>query len=175
MNLKFILPADLYIQFLFLKNNKVLIVKNKTNNSYIVIPSFILSNKVNNFLLFTLLDNNKKNLFIIFVGFFQNWLKAIKKPIIKKLILKGLGLKANILNNILELKLGFSHSINISLQKYKLKISINKNVILIEGSNLLEIGTFLNKIRSLKRPNIYKGKGIWYKNEVLKLKPIKKT
>lgn len=103
----------------------------------------------------------------------KTWFKQFDKRHIKKLILNGLGLKASIQDKHIELKLGFSHVIKISIPE-SIKISINKRVLIFEGFNLVELGNFTFKIRSLKFPNIYKGKGIWYKNEQLTLKTIKK-
>jgi len=95
---------------------------------------------------------------------------------VKKLILKGLGLKAQLdgTQSILELKLGFSHEIKIGFSKQDFNISVHKNIISVEGFNLEKINNFLHKIRLLKFPNAYKGKGIWYKNETRIYKVIKK-
>ena len=45
----------------------------------------------------------------------------------------------------------------------------------VEGFDKVTVGNFVNKIRNLKFPDSYKGKGFWYKNEVIKLKEINKT
>ena len=106
---------------------------------------------------------------------FLNWLQSFEKPIVKKLLLKGLGLKATLLSlEHLELKLGFSHVVNIKIPS-QLLVSVKKNTINIEGYDSVLLGNFLHKIRILKAPNVYKGKGIWYKNELKTLKVVKKT
>ena len=53
-------------------------------------------------------------------------------------------------------------------------MNIQKNIISVEGSDSVVVGNFTNKIRSLKIPDSYKGKGFWYKSEKEKLKEIKK-
>ena len=106
-------------------------------------------------------------------------LKKNGSPFLKKLLFKGLGLKAALLdvgsNKILELKLGFSHLIRIIIPQTKIGVKLIKNGLLVSGSDLVTVSNFLYKIKSLKLPNRYKGKGIWYKNEVIKLKEIKKS
>ena len=91
------------------------------------------------------------------------------------MILKGLGFKGNIVNNsILELKLGFSHLLKVPLNSKELNVSINNNVLIVEGFESDKVGNFLEKIRKLKKIDSYKGKGFWYKNELKILKEIKK-
>ena len=89
-------------------------------------------------------------------------------------MLKGLGLKISFLENILRLKLGFSHLISIKIP-FNVLIFIKKNVITFESYDLSLIGNVATKIRGLKFPNSYKQKGFWYKNERRTLKHIKKT
>lgn len=89
------------------------------------------------------------------------------------LILKGLGLKAGLNNKILELKLGFSHKCHLVIDE-EIKIRIKKNLIFLQSIDKEKLGNFLYKIKSLKSPDVYKGKGIWYKNEKMELKIIKK-
>ena len=94
----------------------------------------------------------------------------------KKLRLKGLGYTAEILNDsVLSLKLGFSHKINIGIPE-DIKIKIKKRKILyFLGFNFNQITNFIAYIRSYKRPDCYKGKGILYYKEFIKLKPGKKN
>jgi ribosomal protein L6P/L9E len=175
MQLKSNLPTEYQANFYFFKKTKLLNLIKPQELHYIAIPGFINLQKDNSNLLLNSLDNNYRQEGYSFFKIFNSWLKNIKKPVKKKLYFKGLGLKFRIINKTLELKLGFSHLILISLQNLKLKVKTTKNAIIVRGSNLVQVGTFLNKIRDFKYPNIYKGKGIWYKGEVRKLKPIKKT
>ena len=177
MQKKIKLIKNLSINFYFLNNNKFIVLNKDIKSFYLRIPNNIVCTKEENFILLTLInDFNTKNIIIFqnFILLFFNWLKNFEKPLVKKLILKGLGLKAIVSkNNILELKLGFSHTINVSIPE-QLIVSIKKNVINIEGYDPILLGNFLHKVRILKYPNIYKGKGIWYKNELKTLKVVKK-
>jgi hypothetical protein len=120
---------------------------------------------------------NLKKEFTKFIITFSKWLKKFNKTYVRKVLLKGLGLKVNLSSDfkILEFKLGFSHIIKVKIPLDKLNVKIIKNIISVTGFNLVTVGNFLYKIRALKSPNTYKGKGIWYKNEVRTLKAIKKT
>jgi len=60
-------------------------------------------------------------------------------------------------------------------EKQNFKVVLDKNTLTIEGVDKVKVGNFVNKIRNLKLPDSYKGKGFWYKNEVIKLKEINKT
>lgn len=93
------------------------------------------------------------------------------------MLLKGLGYKAVLKNDdsVLELKIGYSHTISLPIKKDMLKIILDKNNLTVEGFDKVTVGNFVNKIRNLKFPDSYKGKGFWYKNEVIKLKEINKT
>lgn len=95
-----------------------------------------------------------------------------------KLNLVGLGFRINILeNNMIELKLGFSHTIfyklpkNISIIQPKERVSIY----ILNGPEYNKLTQTFAKLRELKKPEPYKGKGIRYFNEIIKLKEGKKN
>jgi hypothetical protein len=113
-------------------------------------------------------DSKYLNNFISKIGA----LSSLKK---KVLILKGLGLKASFSRRKgrLDLKLGFSHICRVFLEK-GIFLRIRKNFIFIESLSKDKLGSFVNKVRNLRVPNIYKGKGIWHRNKKLKLKEVKK-
>lgn len=170
LNKKLLLSNKLKIYFVFIKNINLLVVETPYSiKKYIKIPRFSNLTKLGNLLNFkSLKENSFNNLLFL-------WLKKISKPFKKQLILKGLGFKGNIIDNsILELKLGFSHIINIMLDLKGLKVSMNNNLLIVEGFEPDKVGNFLEKIKKLKRIDNYKGKGFWYKNESRTLKEIKK-
>ena len=90
-----------------------------------------------------------------------------------RLDLRGVGYRAQIKNNQLELALGYSHPniINISPD---LNVVVQSNTeIIIEGINKSSVGLLAAKIRRLRPPEPYKGKGVFYKGEKIVLKPGK--
>ena len=82
----------------------------------------------------------------------------------KSLEINGVGYRAAVKGNILELQLGFSHPINFEISK-DIEINVDKNIINIKGSNKQEVGQVAAKIRGFRPPEPYKGKGVKYTDE----------
>jgi len=178
MQKQILIVPSLHLGFYCFNDQNLLIVTKKKSSFYTVIPKGIRCIKEKSVLTLELLTSlNVKyhyTIFQSFNAFLVNWLKKIEKPFIKKLFLKGLGLKALIDLNSLELKLGFSHVVKILIPN-SITMTIKKTTLKFESSDLLLLGNFLYQIRNLKYPNTYKGKGIWYKNEIKTLKAVKKA
>lgn len=181
----FPIPLNLDFSFFTLESDSrfsVIIFQMKCNQKqkYFIIPDYISFEKSNNCLVFKLVNvvsENSTELDNFFLSF-SKALKGFEKPFKKKIILKGLGFRASVLSesNILELKLGYSHLVNVALPSSReLSVKVDKNTITLEGSDAVFVGNFANRIRNLKFPDSYKGKGFWYKNEIINLKEVKKT
>jgi large subunit ribosomal protein L6 len=82
----------------------------------------------------------------------------------KDLEINGVGYKAAVKGNILELHLGFSHPINYEFPK-DIKIAVDKNMISISGDDKQAVGQVAAEIRSFRPPEPYKGKGVKYADE----------
>ncbi len=102
-----------------------------------------------------------------------NMIEGVTKGFTKDLLVIGTGYRASIQGNILNLKLGHSHPIKVEIPK-DIKITVNKNLISIFGIDKYKVGQIAANIRSFRPPNIYTGKGVRYKDEVVKLKEGKK-
>ena len=102
-----------------------------------------------------------------------NMISGVNKPFEKKLILEGIGFKSEVKDDKILLALGFSHPV-VVLIPGGLKVTAEKNVITISGSDKEEVGQLASKLRSLKKPEPYKGKGMRYSDEVIKRKQGKK-
>lgn len=93
----------------------------------------------------------------------------------KRLNLVGVGYKAQLIKNILELRIGYSHVCEIEVPN-TLKIFCPKPTsIFIWGINKQEVHNFAALIRSYKVPEPYKGKGILYQDEKVSLKEGKRS
>ena len=92
----------------------------------------------------------------------------------KEMELVGVGYRANATGQVLELSLGFSHAIYIKLPveiKVETKSERNKNpLIILESDDKQLLGQVCAKIRSLRKPEPYKGKGIKFVGEVIRRK-----
>lgn len=104
----------------------------------------------------------------------KNMIKGVTVGFTKKLIVEGIGFKSDVKAGKLELSLGFSHPVSIEIPK-ELKVTADKNIITISGVSNELVGGFTSKIRSLKKPEPYKGKGIRYEGEVIRRKQGKKA
>ena len=87
----------------------------------------------------------------------------------KELEIIGVGYQASIQGKRLLLQLGYSHDIYFDLPD-DIKATADRTSITIEGIDKQLVGSVASKIRSFRSPEPYKGKGIRYKNEVVKIK-----
>jgi large subunit ribosomal protein L6 len=104
----------------------------------------------------------------------SNMVKGVTDGYKKDLELVGVGYKAANQGNVLDLALGFSHNIIFEVPK-ELKVATvtekGKNpMISLEGIDKQLLGAVAAKIRSLRKPEPYKGKGVKYSDEVVRRK-----
>ena len=103
-----------------------------------------------------------------------NMVKGVTDGYKRQLELIGVGFKASNQGNILDLALGYSHNIIFEIPKeLKLATSQEKGqnpLISLEGSDKQLIGQVAAKIRGLRKPEPYKGKGVRYVGEVVRKK-----
>jgi large subunit ribosomal protein L6 len=102
-----------------------------------------------------------------------NMISGVNKLFEKKLILEGIGFKSEVSGSKINLALGFSHPVIISIPD-GLRLTAEKNVITISGSDKEEVGQFASKLHALKKPEPYKGKGMRYSDEIIRRKQGKK-
>ncbi|HTN37817.1 MAG TPA: 50S ribosomal protein L6 [Arachidicoccus sp.] len=104
----------------------------------------------------------------------SNLVKGVAEGFTKDLELVGVGYKATNQGNLLDLSLGYSHNIVVDVPK-ELKVTTEmvkgKNpVIKLESFDKQLLGQVAAKIRSLRKPEPYKGKGIRYVGEIVRRK-----
>ena len=104
----------------------------------------------------------------------NNMIKGVSEGFTIKQEVVGVGYKASNQGNVLELHLGFSHNIFFEIPK-EIKVTTEtvkgKNpLIILEGCDKQLLGKVAAKIRSLRKPEPYKGKGIKFANEKLRKK-----
>ncbi len=104
----------------------------------------------------------------------RNMLAGVHKAFEKKLIVEGIGYKSDVKGSELHLALGFSHPVMRPIPA-GLKVTAEKNVITVTGIDSETVGQFTAQVRSLKKPEPYKGKGIRYSDEVIRRKQGKKS
>ena len=104
----------------------------------------------------------------------RNMMNGVNKPYEKKLIVEGIGFKADVKGQTLALALGFSHPINKPIPS-GLKVVTDKNNIVVTGIDREMVGQFAAEVRALKKPEPYLGKGVRYADEVIRRKQGKKA
>ncbi|MFZ4772434.1 MAG: 50S ribosomal protein L6 [Chlamydiia bacterium] len=115
-------------------------------------------------------ENSEKKFLGTEFALIRNALLGVELGFQKKLMLVGVGYKAQVVGKVLDLALGFSHPVKIDIPE-DLSVVVEKNTaILISGVDKQRVGHFAATIRELKKPEPYKGKGIRYEGEFIKLK-----
>lgn len=104
----------------------------------------------------------------------SNMVEGVKNGFEKKLEIHGVGYRARLEGKDLVLELGFSHLINYPAPT-GIEFSIEKNVITVSGIDKQQVGHVAAGIRSKRKPEPYKGKGIRYVGEVVRRKVGKRA
>jgi large subunit ribosomal protein L6 len=118
-----------------------------------------------NISLFTVLCTKLTSLLLgLSVGFF------------KQLVLKGVGYKVTFSYScyVIFLKIGFSHPINKNIPKGIQLFCCKETVIILKSSSKTLVGNFASKMKHLKKPDVYKSKGVLFRKETLLKKKIRK-
>lgn len=104
----------------------------------------------------------------------NNMVVGVSEGFTKQLELIGVGYRVSNQGNLIELSLGYTHPIFIELPKeVKVETKSERNqapVIILESADKQLLGLICAKIRSFRKPEPYKGKGILFKGEVIRRK-----
>lgn len=119
-------------------------------------------------------NNQTRALWGTYASHIKNMIKGVNEGFEKKLILEGVGFKSQVNGDKLVLALGFSHPVEV-LVPAGLSVKAEKNVLTIGGVDKELVGSFAAKVRALKKPEPYKGKGFRYFDEVIRRKQGKKS
>lgn len=98
-----------------------------------------------------------------------NAVRGVTEGFSKSLELSGIGFRVQQEGDSLLLNLGFSHPVRYTIPK-GIVAKVEKNTITISGINKQQVGQVAAEIRSLRKPEPYKGKGIKYSDEVIRRK-----
>ena len=92
----------------------------------------------------------------------------------KKLLLQGVGYRASVSGQNIELLVGYSNPVNFSVPAGVSVSAPSVTEIVLQSSDKQLVGQVAAQIRSIRKPDPYKGKGIRYSDEQLKLKEVTK-
>ncbi len=120
------------------------------------------------------LDDTSKRLWGMNRSLLNNAIIGTSSGYEKILELTGVGFRAALKGNVLNMQLGFSHDINYNIPN-GIKIAVEKQTTLkISGSNKQQVGMVASQIKSIRPPEPYKGKGIKEKDQYILRKEGKK-
>lgn len=111
-----------------------------------------------------------KSFFSTILALVENKIQGVSRGFVVYLRIVGLGYRAILEDNLLTLKLGFSHQVTYQIPQSIRIFLIDPTFICIFGVDKNQVTQIAAKIRQIKPPSVYKGKGIRLLNESLNLK-----
>ncbi|MCR5041002.1 MAG: 50S ribosomal protein L6 [Clostridia bacterium] len=100
----------------------------------------------------------------------DNMVQGVATGFSKKLEVVGVGYRAQVLPEGLELTVGYSHKVVMPAPETITVECPNANTIVISGPDKVKVGQFASEVRGVRPPEPYHGKGIRYSDEVIHLK-----
>lgn len=107
-----------------------------------------------------------KALWGLYGSIIKNMIMGVTVGFEKKLEINGIGYKAQVSGDKIILNLGFSHQVDFPLPK-GIAAEIDKNIVSVSGIDKRLVGEVASRLRALKPPEPYKGKGIKYVDEII--------
>lgn len=166
------IPAGVTVQ---VKDNVVTVKGPKGELSQEVNPAITVEEE-NNHVVLKRPNDERENRAMhgLYRALVHNMVVGVSEGYKKEMELVGVGYRATATGQVLELSLGYSHAIFIKLPKevkVEAKTERNKNpLIILESADKQLLGQVCAKIRSLRKPEPYKGKGIKFVGEVIRRK-----
>ena len=160
------IPEDIKVSLA----DNIISFEGKLGKSSSTLPEGITVDLKDNLLHFT--GENKAMLGTVYANV-KNEIIGNTKGFEKKLELVGTGYKANISGKTLVLALGYSHDINFQIPD-GISIKVEKNLVTITGTSKQLVGQVAAEIKSFRKPEPYKGKGVRYEGEKIYRKEGKK-
>lgn len=105
----------------------------------------------------------------------QNMVTGVSEGFEKKLQINGVGYRAQVQGKVLNLTLGLSHPVNYEIPEGITIETPSQTEIIVKGSDKQKVGQVSAEIRSYRKPEPYKGKGIKYADEHIIRKEAKKA
>jgi len=114
-------------------------------------------------------DEERQRTYGLMRTLINNIVTGVSKGYERQLEINGVGYRANVAGQTLNLSLGYSHPIAFELPK-GIEAKVERNLITITGADKQQVGQVAANIRTLRKPEPYKGKGIKYIEEHIRRK-----
>lgn len=166
-------PASVQVD---IDKNKITL-KGQNGELYFHIPNIIAVNKQGDKIFLKRKDDEKKTKSAhgLYRQLIFNAVKGVEEPWQKRLEIVGTGYNVKFQGEDLVFKIGYSHAV-VFKKVANIKFSVEgNNKVIVLGIDKQLVGQVAHQIKILKRPDAYKGKGIRYAGEIVKLKPGKKV
>lgn len=153
-------------------NKNVVTVKGPKGTLSEAIPQEMKISKEENSVVVSRPTDNKKHksLHGLSRTLINNMVEGVTNGFEKKLELNGVGYRANLQGKKLVLNLGYSHPIEMDQPEGIEVVVPSQTEIIVKGANKQQVGNFAAKVRELRKPEPYKGKGIKYVDEYIRRK-----
>jgi large subunit ribosomal protein L6 len=120
-------------------------------------------------------DKKNKSLHGLFRQLLANMVVGVEKPWEKRLEVVGTGYNVKMQGEDMVFKIGYSHPVVFkAVPGIKFKVEGNNKIVVL-GADRQMVGQIAYQIKLIKKPDVYKGKGIKYEDEKLRIKPGKKA
>ena len=162
------IPSNVDIIF----NDSSLIVKGKFGELNSTIPEVLNITKTDNILNINLKAQTRtgRSLHGLYRTLINNMIIGVSKQFEINLNLTGVGYRANVQGNSMNLNLGYSHVVTIDIPE-EISVKVEQNTkINLKSHDKEKLGLFAARIRSWRPPEPYKGKGISYEGEIIRRK-----
>ena len=152
--------------------NGVIKASGPKGNLSFKIPSGVDVKNVEGRLIISLKDKNNQDLrpsLGLTRAMIANLVTGVSRGFEKRLELSGVGYRAQVAGKDLSISVGFSHPVKVQGMD-GLTFAVNENIITVSGADKDLVGNMAAKIRFIRPPEPYKGKGIKYQNEKIRRK-----
>ncbi|OGY21909.1 MAG: 50S ribosomal protein L6 [Candidatus Woykebacteria bacterium GWB1_45_5] len=163
------LPEDVRIE-----TNHKIVVKGPLGELFVKLPGGIKVKMEDKKLLIVPRDETSetKSFHGLTRSLIANMIEGVTKGFKKTLELSGIGFRAHLSGGKLVLAVGFSHPVEIEAPE-GVSFAVTENKITVSGVDKELVGQVTAQIRNIRPPDPYKGKGIRYEGEIVRLKPGK--
>lgn len=146
------------------------IAKGPKGELSIVLRDEVKAEMKDNEIIISLVNEDARNIHGLSRTLLSNVIEGVSNGFTKKLLIVGVGYRANKQGDKLNLTLGYSHPVVMDIPK-GIEVEVLKPTeIIISGADKQVVGQFAAEIRSKREPEVYLGKGIKYEDEVIRRK-----
>ena len=147
-------------------NGTVITIKKGNKSTEVETHGRVGVEVADNQIVFTLIndDSQSRAFWGTYRALTSNAVEGLDKGFTKSLEINGVGYRAAVQGNVLQLQLGYSHPINFDIPE-GIEIAVEKNIINIKGADKQQVGQVAAVIRAFRKPEPYKGKGVKYTDE----------